>query len=424
MNILDIINKKRFKEKLSNEEIDYVVKNLDTDEVTDYQLSALLMAICINGMEEEEIYQLTDSIIKSGEEIDLSNITGKKVDKHSTGGVGDKTTLVLLPLVASCGVLTPKMSGRGLGFTGGTIDKLESIPGFKVSLSLEEMKEKLAIHGLALACQTPNLVPADKKIYALRNATATASSLPLIVSSIMSKKIASGADGIIMDLKIGNGSLFKSIEEAREFATYAIQIGKNYNRKVICVFTDMNQPLGNAIGNSLEVLESIEVLKNEGPKDVRNLCIVLATFMVSFGLNISISEANNLVLENLHNGKAYEKFLEFISSQGGEVKNIVVSEKCISVKSKESGFVNTIKTDKLGELVRRLGGGRYHKDDEINYGVGVVLACKCGDFITEDEEILKIYMGDKDIPIDEFLECFEISMSGGKLNPLIYEVKN
>lgn len=422
MNIVDIINKKRLGLELTKEEISFFVNGYVKEEISDYQISPLLMAICINGMTNNEIFELTEAMLNSGDKIDLSEIANIKVDKHSTGGVGDKTTLILLPLVASCGVVAPKMSGRGLGFTGGTIDKLEAIPGFRTNLTNKEFINQVKDIGVAVVSQTGNLVPADKKLYALRDVTGTVESLPLIASSIMSKKLASGADKIVIDLKVGDGALMKNLDDAKALASIMVEIGKKHNKETVCLLTDMNQPLGCAIGNALEVKESIDVLSNRGPKDIRSLIIVLGTIMVSMGLNISYEEANKKVLENLANGNALKKFEEMVKHQGGNLDEMVISSKVVSIKSKKTGFVKKIDTDGLGELVRKLGGGRYAKEDKIDYSVGMVLKIKQGDYVLEDEEILKVYMSDKDISIDEILNCFEIDNISGGVLPLIYEL--
>ena len=422
MNIVDIINKKRKNIELNDEEIKYAIEGYVANKIEDYQMSALLMAICLNGMTDHETAVLTEVMYKSGDIINLDKIKSTKVDKHSTGGVGDKTTLILLPLVASCGVVAPKMSGRGLGFTGGTIDKLESIPGFNTKLDINDFMEQVNEIGVAIASQTGNLVPADKKIYALRDVTGTVESIPLIASSIMSKKLASGADTIVIDLKVGNGALMKDYESAKKLAETMVNIGKSHNRQVICVLTDMNQPLGCAIGNSLEVKESIDVLNNRGPKDITNLIIALATIMVSCGLGISFEEANKKVHDNLNNGNAYVKFLELVKKQGGRIEELDFAKNVVSIKSRLSGYINEIKTDDLGEISRKLGGGRYEKNDEINFGVGLVLSKKLGDYVMEDEEILKVYFDDKSVSVDEILRCFKIEANKINCNPLIYEV--
>lgn len=422
MNIVEIINKKRLKKHLTREEIEFVINGYIKEEIKDYQMSSLLMAICLNGMNKEETAILTEVMYKSGDVIDLSNLRGHKIDKHSTGGVGDKTTLIVLPLVASCGVIAPKMSGRGLGFTGGTIDKLESIPGFNTSIKIDDFIKQVNNIGLALASQTGNLVPADKKIYALRDVTGTVESIPLIASSIMSKKLASGADTIVIDLKVGNGALMKDLESARKLANAMVSIGKAHKRNVICILTDMNQPLGNAIGNALEVKEAMDCLLNKGPDDITNLSIVLSSVMVSYGLQIDFKRANKMVLENLRNGSAYKKFEQLVQAQGGDLLNIKVADTVVSVKSKETGFISHIETDALGEIVRKLGGGRYEKEDNIDHSVGIVLSKKIGDYVMEDEEILKIYASDKNVVIDEVLDCFKIEMLNKNHNNLIIEM--
>ena len=320
--MLDIIDKKRLGESLTKEEIEYVVKEYTNGNIPDYQMSALLMAICLNGMNEEETINLTDSFINSGEVIDTSNIKGVIVDKHSTGGVGDKTTLVLAPLLATLGYKVLKMSGRGLGFTGGTIDKLEAIQGYQVEEPFEKVEEEINSIGLAVISQTKNLVPADKKIYALRDVTSTVSSIPLIASSIMSKKIASGASTIVIDVKVGNGALLKNIEDARTLAKLMIKIGHSYQRKIICVLTNMDEPLGLAIGNSNEVLEAIDALNGKGPKDLMDLVKVLVSEILMANENISIEDAYAKIDEKINNKEAYNKFLEMVKYQGGDINSI------------------------------------------------------------------------------------------------------
>ncbi len=407
MDIIKIIENKKNGLELTTEEIKYAVDGYLNGEVKDYQMSALLMAIVINNMSKRETFDLTKIMLDSGDKIDLSSIDGVVVDKHSTGGVGDKTTLILASLVASCGVAVAKMSGRGLGYTGGTIDKLESI-GVKTEMTLNDFIKQVNDIKIAIVGQMGNLVPADKKIYALRDVTSTVESIPLIASSIMSKKLASGADKIVIDLKVGNGALIKNIKDAKELASLMIEIGKDNNKEVVCIISDMNQPLGNAIGNSLEVIESIDVLKNKGPKDVRELVILLASHMVSMAKNIELEEAKKEVIYNLENNLAYEKFLSFVKAQGGNVDNIEVAKKVFSVKSIKEGYVTKINTSKLGEIVKLIGGGRVNKEDKINYKVGIVLNKKIGDYVKKDEELLKIYLEDKDMSIKEILSCFEI----------------
>lgn len=408
MNIIDIIVKKKNKKVLTYDEIKYAVDNYVKGNIEDYQMSSLLMAIVINGMTEEETINLTKVMIDSGDKIDLSEINGTIVDKHSTGGVGDKTTLVLAPLVSSIGVKVAKMSGRGLGHTGGTIDKLESIEGFKVSLTNEEFINQVNDIGCAVISQTGDIVPADKKIYALRDVTGTTESIPLIASSIMSKKIASGADCIVLDVKVGNGALMKDVDSATKLANLMIKIGKAYNRKTVCVLSNMEEPLGKSIGNSLEVLESIETLKDNGPSDLQKLVLTLGSIMSSLALNISEEEAKLKLLESIKNGKALDKFYEFVRMQNGNPNNIEVEENAISIKTSKDGFIKSIDAYKLGEIARKIGAGRLNKEDKINHGVGIVLNKKVGDYLFENEELLKIYSKNADISIKEISECFEI----------------
>lgn len=420
--MIEIIDKKRNKMQLSKEELKYAVMGYVNGEIPDYQMSALLMAICLNGMSDEETFNLTEIMYNSGDHLDLSDIKGVKIDKHSTGGVGDKTTLILAPIVASLGVKVPKMSGRGLGHTGGTIDKLESIPGFKINLTLEEFKKALTEVGAVITGQTANLVPADKKIYALRDVTATVSSIPLIASSIMSKKLASGADKIVIDLKVGNGALLKTMKEAKKLAELMVKIGKKYNRETICILTNMNEPLGTNIGNALEVLEAVEVLKGNVKNDLYDLIAYIASYMVSLGKSITIEEAKSDVIKVIENGDAYKKFLEMVSNQGGNLDALKVAPKIFSIKSVKSGYINAINTEALGEIVKEIGGGREKKDDIIDYGVGIVLSKKAGDYVEKDEEILKIYLNKKNMEIRKILSCFLIEDKKKDKEPLIYDV--
>lgn len=422
MNILEIIDKKRKQEELSQLEINYVVEHFLDETIKDYQMSSLLMAICINGMTDDETLFLTEAMINSGEIIDLSSIEGIKVDKHSTGGVGDKTTIALAPLVAACGLKVAKMSGRGLGYTGGTIDKLESISGFKTNLSQAEFVKQVNQIGVAIASQTGNLVPADKKIYALRDVTGTTNSIPLIASSIMSKKIASGADKIVIDVKVGEGAFLKNIDDARRLAQLMIKIGKHFNREVLCVLTNMNQQLGYAIGNGLEVLECIDFLNGEGPADFSALVFYLAVSMVSLGKSISVEEAKKLVKEKIDNKDALNKFKEMIAYQGGNLDTLKVSTKSVSIKTTKTGFIRNIDTEKIGMLVKELGAGRNQIEDKIDASVGVIIKRKEGEYITENEEIMKVYVGDKNINISDFLNCVEIGMESAKTDDLILEV--
>lgn len=421
MNIIDIINKKRNREKLNYDEISFSINGYMSGEVKDYQMSSLLMAITLNGMEMDEIIDLTKVMIESGSTNNLNEI-GDVIDKHSTGGVGDKTTMIIGPIVASLGVNVAKMSGRGLGHTGGTIDKLESIKGFKTELSIIDFIKQIKKIGIAITSQTGDIAPADKKIYALRDVTGTVSSIPLIASSIMSKKIASGSSKIVIDVKVGNGALMTDIESARELARTMIEIGKHYNCKVVCVLTNMDEPLGNAIGNALEVKESIDTLKGKGPADLNELVVKLSAIMVGMDKGINAIEAVNMVKESISSGKAYDKFQELVKEQGGSLNDIEIASKCVSVKTAKTGFITKINTLKLGELARDLGAGRINKEDKIDHKVGFIISKKVGEYVTDNEELLKVYMDKKDININELLGCFEIGPSLDQKQNLIIDI--
>ena len=422
MNILDIINKKVNKEVLNYDEIKYAVDEYLNDKVKDYQMSSLLMAILLNGMNEDEIYNLTDVMINSGDIIDLSSIEGNVVDKHSTGGVGDKTTLVLAPLLAACGCKVAKMSGRGLGYTGGTIDKLESIDGFKVTIDFDSFVNQVNDIGVSIVGQMGNLVPADKKIYALRDVTGTVSSIPLIASSIMSKIIASGANKIVIDVKVGAGALMKDLNSARELANIMIKIGKRYNREVVCLITDMDTPLGNTVGNSLEVIEAIDTLQGQGPEDLTRLVITLASYLISMDKNISLEESTKLAIDRLKDGSAYKKFTQLVNAQQGDINNIQVSDRVFSIKSNKTGFVKRIDALKIGAIAHKIGAGRTNKEDVIDHTVGIKLSKKVGDYVIENEELAQVYLNKVDLSIGEVLNCFEITDMVGKLPPLIKEI--
>ena len=396
MNIVDIIDKKRRKIELSEEEIKYVINGFLEGEVKDYQVSALLMAIVLNGMSDEEITYLTKYMIESGKTLDLSSLGSALVDKHSTGGVGDKTTLIIAPIVASCGVKVAKMSGRALGYTGGTIDKLESIPGYRIDLTDEEIIKQVHEIGIVVTGQTGDLVPMDKVIYALRDVTSTVSSIPLIASSIMSKKIASGADKIIIDIKVGNGALLQTKEDAKKLSSLMKKIGSFYNREVHTIISDMNAPLGYAVGNSLEVLEAIDVLKGkEKDNHFVDLCIELASDMVSMGKNISIEEARDLVLDAIDSKKAYKKFLELVEYQHGDIKGIKVSENTYKIKAEKSGIIKKIDALEVGKLSLNLGAGKVSIKDKIDYTVGVKLNFEVGDVVDKGDVLATIYYNKK-----------------------------
>ena len=400
MNIIDIINKKRVGDVLTSSELDYAFNGYLNGTVKDYQMSSLLMAICINGMCDEETFALTDIFIKSGNILDLSEIPGIKVDKHSTGGVGDKVTLIIGPIVASCGSYVPKMSGRGLGHTGGTIDKLESIKGFKTDLSEEEFISQVKKIGFAVTGQTSNLCPLDKVIYALRDVTGTTSSIPLIATSIMSKKIAGGADKILLDVKVGNGALMKTMEDASELASLMEKIGKRYNKEVFCEITDMSIPLGDNIGNSLEVIEAIDVLNGKkGP--LYELCIEIASQMIALSQNISLPDARVMAINSISTGKALNKFHEFVKSQGGDIKSLKVSDKKIEIKSNKSGVLREINALKLGELSVMLGAGRKNKEDKIDHTVGISLKCHLDEHIEVGELLCVLYVKDLNVSFNQ-----------------------
>ena len=419
--MLEIIEKKKKKEELSLSEIEYVIDNYVNGNIPDYQMSAFLMAILLNGMTDEETINLTNVMKNSGIVLDLSDIDGIRADKHSTGGVGDKTTLILAPLVATTGVKVAKMSGRGLGHTGGTIDKLESIGGFNTSISIKQMVKQVNEIGVAVISQTDNIDPADKLLYSLRDVTGTVDSIPLIASSIMSKKLALGDDIIVVDVKVGNGALMKNIDDARKLANLMYKIGKANNKKMACILTNMNEPLGNMIGNATEVLESIDVLKGGGPCDLRNLVLTLGSYMVSLGKNIDLDEARSILKDNLNNGLAYNKFRDMVKYQKGNIDDIKVSDNIISVKSKKRGYIKNIDTLSLGEIARSLGAGRLKKDDEIDYSVGIYVNKKVGDHVEVGEELAKLYVN-SEYDVNEVIKCFEIRKIRCKKNPLIYEI--
>lgn len=420
MDILDIIDKKEKRETLTKEELQYVIDGYLNGSIKDYQMSALLTEIDLLGLSEEETVNLTDIMLKSGETLDLG--FDNLADKHSTGGVGDKTTIVLAPLVASLGVKVAKMSGRGLGHTGGTIDKLESIKGFQTSMSLEDFKKQVDEIGLALVGQMGNLVPADKKIYALRDVTGTVDSIPLIASSIMSKKLASGAKNIVIDLKVGSGALVNNLSEAKELAHLMVKIGKENNRNIACVLTDMDEPLGNAVGNSLEVIEALNTLKGDGPEDLTNLVIKLGTLMTSMSLNISEEEAKKRIKENLYNGKGYEKMLEWVKAQGGNINDIPSAKHQKQIISKEEGYISHIDALEIGKLSRKLGAGRLSKDDNIDLSVGIVLNHKVGDHINKGDVLATIFYNEKEITDEEFLSSYKFNKEKVEKPKLIIDI--
>lgn len=415
-----MIDKKKNNINWQKKDIETIVLDYTNNKITDQEMTKWLKCIIKYGMTDTEILALTEAQLNSGSILDLSEIKGIKVDKHSTGGVGDKTTLIIAPIVASLGIPVAKMSGRALGYTGGTIDKLESIKGFNVNLSTKEFINQVNNIKVAVTGQTPDLAPADKKIYALRDLTNTVKSIPLITASIMSKKLASGSDKIVLDVKFGNGAFCDTLDMAEQLATTMVNIGKMYGKEIIAVITDMNQPLGKAIGNSIEVKEAINVLKGKGPKDVRELSVILASEMVALAMEIDPLFAKQIVEANIANGKAYNKFCEWINAQGGNLRGLVKPMLVQTLKAKNSGYITKINTQKLGELMMDLGAGRKHKDDVINYQVGIILNKKLGDYVKEGDLLMELRVAD-DVTISA-QDYFEISNQPITTTPLVYKI--
>lgn len=430
MRMVDLIEKKRDGKELSENEIKWVIDRYTANEVPDYQMSAFLMATFFTDMTDKEITAMTLAMAHSGEVIDLSSIAGVKVDKHSTGGVGDTTTLILAPLVASVGVPVAKMSGRGLGYTGGTLDKLEAIPGFKIELSEDEFIQLVNESQVAVIGQSGNLAPADKKLYALRDVTATVNSIPLIASSIMSKKIAAGADAIVLDVTTGDGAFMKNLEDARRLAKTMVRIGALANRQTMAVISDMSQPLGEAIGNSLEVVEAIETLQGEGPADLLEMCYVLGSQMVVLAKKAdTLVAARQMLEESLTSGKALAKFKEMIQNQGGDVTVVDHPERLLSaayqipVFAKQTGVVTKLVANELGIAAMMLGAGRKTKDEAIDHAVGLKLHKKIGEEVAVGETLLTIYSNTTEVA--EVVALIEANIEIGdtsKEPPLIHEI--
>lgn len=398
MRIIDIIEKKRDKQELTKQEIEYFVTEYTKGNVKDYQASALVMAIFLNGMTDQETTNLTIAMAHSGETLDLSTLNETIVDKHSTGGVGDKVSLILLPLVSSMGVPVAKMSGRGLGFTGGTVDKLEAIPGYKTGIEMEQFIKNVKQIGISMISQTLNLAPADKKLYALRDSISCVESIPLIASSIMSKKIASGAQKIVLDVTVGKGAFMKDIEQARKLSKTMIEIGKLAKRETVCILTNMNEPLGYSIGNSLEVIEAVNFLKGDMPEDLKEVVLELGAYMLKLadkGENLENNKKR--LLENIENNKAYEKFIELIENQGGDSSFIENFEKLPKAKyiepiySKNTGNIQEINSKEVGKLAGVLGAGREKKEDNIDHSVGIILAKKVADKVIKGDILAYIH---------------------------------
>jgi len=431
MRMVDVIEKKRDGQALTSDEIQFFVDGYTKGEIPDYQVSALLMAIYFQGMNPKETSELTMAMVNSGDLIDLKGIEGVKVDKHSTGGVGDKTSLIVGPLVASCGVPIAKMSGRGLGHTGGTIDKLESIPGFHVELSEKEFIEHVNQYKIAIVGQSGNLTPADKKLYALRDVTATVASMPLIASSIMSKKLASGADAIILDVKVGSGAFMKTLDDARKLAEEMVQIGRSLGRKTIAVLSDMNQPLGREVGNANEIREAIQVLKGQGEERLTELCLTVAEQMVmAAGITSDRAEARKQLTEKIQNRSAYEKLKTFVQAQGGDTEVIDHPEQLpkakftLEFKSAVDGYISSIDAESVGLAAMLLGAGRQTKEDTIDHGVGISIQKKIGDAVKKGDTLALLYSNTESASeaMDKLNSAYAFSDTPVETQPIIYEI--
>ena len=423
MKAIDIIEKKRCNKKLEYKEIEYMVNSYVKGKINDNTMSDFIWEIYYKGLSNEETFFLTDVMVKSGETLDLSKIKAPIVDKHSTGGVGDKITLLVSPIVASAGVCVPKMSGRGLGLTGGTADKLESIDGYKLNLTKKAFLDQLNKIGCAVISQSEKMAVADKKIYALRNEIGAVDSIPLIASSIMSKKIASGSDIIVIDLKVGKGAFMKNIKDATNLAKTMVEIGKLYNKKVICTLSDMNAPLGCNIGNALEVKEAIDFFNNKYDKRLYDLTIYLSALMISSAKNITFRKAKALAINLVENGYAKSKFYSWIKAQGGNINKIKDKAKKLEVISPKTGYINKIDSHKLAKLVFDLGSGRVKKTDKIDYGCGVVLNKTIGNKVYEGDTIATIYYNKKVVDMEKtLLDSFTIEKKKRKVKKIIIKV--
>lgn len=430
MRMVDVIHTKRAGKQLTDEQIQFFVNGVVSGEIPDYQISALLMAIFFKGMTSEEQSKLTMTMMKSGDHLDLSEIPGIKVDKHSTGGVGDKTSIPLGAVVAALGIPVPMISGRGLGHTGGTLDKLEAIPGYKVEISEHDFIAQVKKDQLAIIGATGNIAPADKKIYALRDVTDTVDSIPLIASSIMSKKIASGADALVIDVKTGAGAFMKTLDDSRSLAKALVGIGKGVGMQCMALITDMNQPLGDAIGNALEIQESIELLKGNGPADLEKLIVVIGGYMAVMGGKASTNEeGQQLCTDVIHNGQALDRFRAMIADQGGDPKvvddpthTLPQAKFKIDLPAQSSGVVSKIVADEVGVASMLLGGGRQKADDQLDYSVGIMLHKKVGDPVSEGDSLLTIYSNRADVADIQGLLYDNIQISDNAQAPtLIYE---
>ena len=432
MRMVDIIASKRDGNELTDEEISFFVNGYTKGEIPDYQVSALMMAIYFRGMNERETLTLTNVMADSGDKLDLSAINGIKVDKHSTGGVGDKTSIALTPIVAACGVPIAKMSGRGLGHTGGTIDKLESFNGFNVSIPTETFIKNVNDIGISLMGQTADLAPADKKLYALRDVTATVENMSLIASSIMSKKLAAGADAIVLDVKTGSGAFMKTFEDSKALAEEMVTIGKGAGRKMVAVISDMDQPLGRKVGNALEVIEAIDTLRGKGPEDFTLLVKTLATYMIMLGGKASSEdEALKMIDDVIESGRALDKLAEFVKAQGGDPAQVYdtsllkIADKKKVITAEKSGYISRIVCDSVGVSCMMLGGGRASKEDVIDLSVGIELLKKVGSKVTAGDELAYVYYNDEknlESALDKLIGSYEYSDNAPEAQKLIKEV--
>lgn len=431
MNIIDVINKKKNKEKLTKEELEFFAFSAADGSVPDYQLSALLMAMFLNGLDERETLDLTDAMARSGDMADLSGIDGIKGDKHSTGGVGDKTTLIVAPVVAECGIKMAKMSGRGLGHTGGTVDKFESIPGFSSSLGADDFVYAVNECGLCVCGQSGNLCPADKKLYALRDVTATVDSIPLIASSIMSKKLAGGADCIVLDVKCGSGAFMKDEESAAALASKMVEIGRGAGRKIAALVTDMDVPLGRNIGNSLEIIEAVETLNGNGPWDLREVSLLLCAKLLELAGKGSFEECKELAASKIADGSALRRLAAMVERQGGNpdyILNPDLFEKAkytSEVLSPSDGYIKCMNTEGIGNVCVELGAGRHKKEDEIDHSAGIILSKKTGDSVSKGEVLAVLYASDKEklsAACDMFVNAVEFSSSAPDVRPLLLRI--
>ena len=429
MRMYDLITKKRNGEALTKEEINFMIDGYVKGDIPDYQMSAMLMAIYFKGMTDEETLNMTMAYAHSGDMVDLSGIDGIKVDKHSTGGVGDKTTLIIAPIVAACGVKVAKMSGRGLGHTGGTVDKMESIPNMKTTLTEEEFFDVVNKTGLSVIGQSGNLAPADKKLYALRDVTATVDSIPLIAASIMSKKLAAGNDCILLDIKTGSGAFMKTLDDATLLAQKMVAIGENAGRRTVALITDMDIPLGHNIGNSLEVTEAVKTLKGEGPEDLTEVCLNLAANMLFLAGKGNIDECKSMVKEVVANGKALERLIAMVEAQGGDssvikdTNNFAKAPYSYEIKATRSGYITHMDTEKCGIASSMLGAGRETKDSVIDFAAGIILHKKTCDYIKEGEVIATMYASKEELfkaAAEKYLSAITLSDTEPKREPLIF----